>query len=221
MKRFAILMLAVSTLAVAWAYAGNAPKPSSMPITWELSFKRLDVVRPIRVVLPGEKQAKTFWYLRYRIINDTGDDRTFVPSFDLCTNTGQLFTAKTTVPRILFDKIKQLHNQPLLQTQTAVTGKILQGEDNAKDGVAIWPDFDHSAGSLDVFVGGLSGEKKVVKLPKPIKVEMSDGAGKTTTVTVDEIVLTKTLQLTYEVPGEAGARFNTPAKLANTQWVMR
>ncbi|HDZ22748.1 hypothetical protein LCGC14_0451530 [marine sediment metagenome] len=222
MKRsYLLISMVVTALAVGWAIAGSAPAPATTPITWELDFEPLDVLRPIRIVLPGQTKATTFWYLRYRIFNDTGEDRQFIPSFDLCTNTGQLFNAKTAVPRVVFDKIKAHHNQPLLKNLAAMTGKILQGEDNAKDGVAIWPDFDAGAGRAVVFIGQLSGEQRVLKLPQPVEVTMVGDDGKERTITVREVVLHKTRQLTYEIPSEPAARFTTPTRLVDKRWIMR
>ena len=222
MKRLLLLaVLASGLLAVGIALAGTAPEPETAPITWELDFQPLGVIRPLRIVLPGDEHASTFWYLRYRIINDTGEDRQFIPSFDLCTDTGQLFNAKTPIPRVVYEEIKSLHNQPLLTNIAGAAGKILQGEDNAKDGVAIWPDFDPEAGSVDVFVGGLSGEEEAVALPSPLTATVVNAAGEEVTVTIDEVVLQKTLQLTYTIPGEADARFTTATVLADENWVMR
>lgn len=222
MKRLVLLIvLGAGLFAVGIALAGDAPVPESMPITWELEFRVLGSLRPIRIILPGDDHATTFWYLRYRITNDTGDDRQFIPSLDLCTDTGQLFNAKTAVPRVVYDEIKSLHSQPLLKNTAGMTGKILQGEDNAKDGVAIWPDFDPAAGEVDIFVGGLSGEHVTIALPSPIEATILNHQGEQVIVTVSEVVLQKTLQLSYAVPGEAAARFNTPTTLTAETWVMR
>ena len=222
MKRLLLLaVMASGLLAVGIALAGTAPRPESMPVTWELDFEPLGVIRPIQIVLPGDSEATTFWYLRYRITNTRGDDQVFIPSFDLCTDTGQLFNAKTAVPRVVFQEIKSLHNQPLLRGLADITGKVLQGEDNAKDGVAIWPDFDPAAGRVDIFVGGLSGEHQTIALPSPIETTIINDEGVEITVRVEEVVLKKTLRLGYTVPGEAAARFNTPITLATESWVMR
>ncbi len=221
MKRLVLLTVAVAAALAGLATAGNFPEPSAVPIAWELEFQALDVIKPIRVTLPGDNHPTTFWYLRYRITNNTGQDRQFIPSFDLCTNTGHLFTDRTTVPKVVFGAIKKLHNQPILQDVAGMTGKLLQGDDNAKEGVAIWPDFDHEAGFVEVYVGHLSGEEQVIKLPAPVEMTYIGADGKTTTRVSDEIVLYKQTQLTYAVPGEAAGRFITPAQLVKKRWVMR
>ena len=73
-----------------------------------------------------------------------------------------------------------------------LTGKLLQGEDNAKSGVAIWRDFDAKAGAFDLLLGGLSGETAEIQLPKPIEVVETDTDGKETVVLKSKAILSKT-----------------------------
>jgi hypothetical protein len=40
-------------------------------------------------------------------------------------------------------------------------------------------------------------------------------------VTKDKLILTKTLQLAYGIPGEPEARLRAPVKLQQQNWVMR
>ena len=86
---------------------------------------------------------------------------------------------------------------------------------------AVWQDIDAASGGFDVFVGGLSGETTVVKLPQPVKVVQYDARGEGKEVMTDEILLTKQLQLSYKLPGEASARVYNGAVFAAKQWVMR
>jgi hypothetical protein len=102
-----------------------------------------------------------------------------------------------------------------------ITGTILQGEDNRLDGVAIFRDFDPAARSIDVFIGGASGETAVVKLPTKVLVDEIDIRGQTRRVLKDTMVLHKTLQLTYSLPGEAEARFSVAPRQTAKRWVMR
>ena len=112
-------------------------------------------------------------------------------------------------------------NNPLLQESTAIIGKLLQGNDNAKTGVAIWPDFDARSGVIDIFVGGLSGEMTEITLPEAIEVMQLDASGKQNKVTKSTVVLNKTLDLRYSVPGEASNRANVTPVLEKKSWVMR
>jgi len=199
---------------------GKPPKPLTVPLQWELKID-IERLRCLPMRLPGEKRDQLFWYLRYTVTNLTDEDHVFVPEFILYTETGQVSRAGKSVPTAVFYKIKKLHEDPLLKTQTSVTRKILRGRDNAKSGAAIWPDFDPNCGVIDIFIGGLSGETKTIPLPKPVKVVETDYLGNKKTVTKNSLILTKTLQLRYLIAGEKAARRRTVPKLLKKQWVMR
>jgi hypothetical protein len=199
----------------------TAPKPAEVPTSWQLDFE-YEKPQAVRVRLPGERQARVYWVILYTVANHTEDDRIFVPDFALYTDTGQLLRAGTNVPSRVFERVKRVYNQPLLKSMTAMTGKLLQGDDNARTGAAIWPDFDPEAGRFDIFVGGLSGEAVEVALPAPVTVEEMDPlTGKMQAVQKTKVVLSKTLRVRYAVPGEAAARLDAPVKQAETEWVMR
>lgn len=205
----------------------TAPEPSAIPIKWELDFE-YQVPQPIEVIIPGESKPKLFWYMLYKVTNRTVDQMTgrgteqdFIPEFVMYTETGQMLYSGQRISSAVFDAIKQRHNNPLLQNQADITGRILFGEDNAKDGVAIWPDFDPKAGSFEVFVSGLSGETAEVKLPRPITVTETDAFGESRTVTKDKVILSKTLQASFTVQGETQSRMYTKAKARGKKWVLR
>lgn len=196
------------------------PKPTVVPLTWEFGIE-YDELRPIAVKLLGRDKPQLFWYLRYTVTNRSDREHFFVPEFVLYTNTGQLLRAGRNTPTAVFFQIKKLHNDPLLKTQTSMTRKILLGQDNAKAGVGIWPDFDPNTGIVDVFIGGLSGETKSIALPKPVQITETDLKGKKRTVSKSRLLLAKTLHLRYRVPGEAANRLHVRPKLLKKQWVMR
>ncbi len=215
----AIAVLAMIGAVIGLAVAG--PSPSDVPVTWELDVYLPDVALPIVVTLPGSDEESVFWYLRYEVTNDTGEDREFTPVIDLTTNTGHIIRAGTNTPTLVYERIKALYNQPLLKNMPAMAGRFLQGDDNAKMGVAIWPDFDGDAGQIDIFITGLSGEMQIVKLPNPVEQTVTDVDGNSVVEQVTEMVLRKTLKLTYALPGEKAARLTTPPTLISRQWVMR
>ena len=214
-------VLALAALAVlTQARAGTAPRPAELAMAWQLDFES-EPPRAVQITLPGQAQPTTFWYVRYRVTNHTGEDQIFVPEFMLYTDTGDLMRAGRRVPTAAFDAIKKILNNPLLREMTDMTGKLLQGDDNAKEGLAIWPDMAEGVGRFKVFIGGLSGESAEVNLPVPITVTRMDYNGKMETVTKDKAVLSKTLELSFSVPGEAAGRIRTPVKLLDRKWVMR
>jgi hypothetical protein len=196
------------------------PKPLTVSPQWQFEIELGDF-RPIAVRLPDKKEDQIFWYLRYTVTNRSGDDRVFVPEVILYTDTGEIVRAGKQTPMAVFNKIKALYNDPLMKIPTAMTGKLLQGEDNAKSSVAIWPDFDPNAGKVSIFVGGLSGETVSVNLPAPITVSEPDWRGQEHVVTKDKLLLVKTLELQYAIPGEKAARRYLTPKLIKQLWVMR
>ena len=199
------------------------PKPTVVPLQWEFKIE-LDELRSIpvaRVGTDGRTKKHLFWYLRYTVTNRSGQDHMFVPEFVLYTGTGQLLRTGGGVPKNVFYEVKKLHNDPMLKTQTSMTRKLLLGQDNAKSGVAIWPDFDAKAGMIDIFITGLSGETRAIDLPKPVETTETDWKGNRKRVTKSRLILAKTLRLRYAVPGEKAARHNTVPKLVKREWVMR
>lgn len=198
------------------------PEPTVVPLQWEFDIE-LDQLRSIPVVLSekGKTSERLYWYLRYTVTNQGAEDHVFVPEFVLYTSTGQLIRAGRRAPTEVFYQIKKLHHDPMLKTQTSMTRKLLRGQDNAKSGVAIWPDFDAETGIIDIFITGLSGETKAVSLPKPIEVEETDWKGNRQTVTKTRLILAKTLHVRYTIPGEQSARRDAVPKLVKREWVMR
>lgn len=216
----AIGALVIFSTALLVGQAKTAPKPSPVPVQWEID---IDVQKPkaLRVRATGESPARVFWYMVYTVTNNTPKDQVFVPEFTLYTDTGQILRAGQQVPTTVFDAIKNTANDPLLRDTIGVAGKLLQGTDNAKTGVAIWPDFDPQAGAFDVFIGGLSGETTEIKLPEPIDVRQRDAKGEIKTVTKDKMILSKTLHLRYSILGEAAARLGVTPSLVSKDWIMR
>ena len=206
-------LVAVVVLCASWAL--TAPKPSAAPSTWELQFS-FEVPRPIQVKLPGSDKAATFWYIRYTVTNSTNDEQQFMPDFVLYTDTGQLLRAGKGVPSSVFEAVKEASGDPMLKDQSSMVGRLLRGADNSKDGVAIFTDIEPEAGAFDIFIGGLSGETAVVTLPSPITVSLE---GKT--IQKDKVVLCKTLQLHFLLPGEAQSRAESEVRFQAKAWVMR
>ena len=219
-KSLVAAVLAALIVGVCIVPASTAPRPSEVPVNWEMNFSYASP-KPIEIKLPGRAKPQIFWYLLYTVTNRTGDEQIFVPEFLLYTDSGQVIRAGRKVPTAVYQRIKKLYNNPLLKDMSGMTGKMLHGEDYAKDGVAIWTDFDPKSGAFDIFAGGLSGETAEIVPPTPIRTEQTDYTGKKTVVVKSKIVLTKTLKLHYSIPGEAAARLYTPVRLVEKAWAMR
>ncbi len=198
----------------------SAPEPSQAAIEWELEFEHA-APTPILVEVPGRVEPELYWFMPYKVSNRTGEDRFFVPDIVLYTSTGQILRSNENVNLAAYEYIKQVLNEPLLRDNAGMTGKMLQGADNAKLGVAIFKDFDPEASDFDIFVGGLSGEYATVELPTPIEVTQVDLDGEQKIVTKSRIVLSKTLKLSYSLRTEARARMSAKPELNEKVWVMR
>ncbi len=193
-----------------------APEPALVPPagTWQLDFEIHGEPRRISIILPGDAEPRSFWYLLYTITNNTGQDVEFYPQFELMTDTFKLYNAGDKVRRPVFEAIRKRYAEtiPLLEPQSMLTGRLLVGKDNARDSVAIFEDFDPNATEASVFVAGLSNET--------VKMEISEKAESGEKVT-KEVLLRKTLMLKYQVPGD---RFNPEKRVMlyrDREWLMR
>jgi hypothetical protein len=215
MIKLIVVLAMLSTLAIA------APTPTPAVVTWEMDCMIPDTLKPIQMTVGEAAQPTTFWYLRILVTNETNNDIDFIPDVDLVTNTGEMHANDVDVPVSVFPAIKGLYNQPLLMDLTDATGKVLQGNDNAKAILLAFADFDPAAGQADIYITGLSGETETVTLPTPITRTFVGIDGIETTETVGAITLRKTLKLTYQLPGSAQARLTEQATLIAKEWVMR
>lgn len=221
MERRAKLGVAVAAALVLGAtWAVSAPQPRIVPTDWVVR-SRIQAPQSIRVKLPGQREAQTFWYVLYTVTNKTGATRVFVPDFTLYADSGQILGAADVVSPSVFEAIQNRHNNPLLKVRSDITGDLLEGEDNAKDGVAIFRDVDPTARRLDLFVGGLTGESAEVKLPVKVMLDQPDLEGRTTKVLTQTIVLHKALQLRYRLPGGPVAHVDVRPRLDLRRWIMR
>ena len=218
--KYLVVIAAAAILAAAGAMALAEPKPSPTSDAWELEVE-FQPLQAIQVDIPGHG-VQNFWFLRYTVINHTGEDQIFVPDFTLYTDAGDLLHGMKGVPPRVYDQVKKVFNDPLLKDQTAMTGKLLQGEDNAKNGVAIFKDFDGIAGEVHIFIGGLSGETAEVELPQEVTLKEVDPKGNLVEVVRKKVMLAKTMDLTYIFPGNPAAKtFREQLQPKDKTWVMR
>ncbi|MBN2210551.1 MAG: hypothetical protein JW709_04070 [Sedimentisphaerales bacterium] len=191
-----------------------APKPSLVPEPglWQLDIQLHGQPQQINVVLPGDTEPTRFWYLLYTITNNTGEDVNFYPRADLFTDTLLTYTGGAKSRRQVFEAIRQRHATaiPLLEMESQVTGPILQGEDNARDTVAIFEEFDPQATKVQIFISGLSNETVQVKNPMGAQGKESD-----------TVLLRKTLALDYQVPGDEYNPANRVLLYRGRNWIMR
>lgn len=214
--RFARAAVPVAALAgllagaspVGWtAVCLAAPEPDPVPKRWELSI----TPGPLRIATVDVAGVGpcTFFYFTYKAVNNTGNDLLFAPSFELSTDEGDLVHAGRNVPSAVTDEIMRRLDSPFIQDQINVIGQILQGEENAKEGVVIWPVPTVKPGQVTIYCKGFSGETKTLDVP-------DKSAGD-----VKHITLSKQYMIRFNLPGELNARDSAPLGVTERRWIMR
>lgn len=180
--------------------ASAHPKPAAVPYRWQLEFE------------PGELRAwvdptdnTPYWYFTYTVANRTGQEQVWAPAFTLLTDQGEIIPAGEGVSLRVTSTIQRILDNELLETQNEVIGELLQGREHAKDGLVVWAMPTTDLTEVSMFVRGLSGETAKVKNP----------------VTRKDVVLHKTLQRDYLIPGNVLSRGSEPAVLVSERWIFR
>jgi hypothetical protein len=97
-----------------------------------------------------------------------------------------------------------------------MAGILRVGEDQAKEGVAIWREPSPKMGRFSIFATGLSGEAVILKDDKGKAVERTNPEGKK-----EPVVLWKTLEIDYLMPGDEKNPGNDVIELVEQKWIMR
>ncbi len=195
------------------------PKPSVYPVSWQIKFEHS---APKRVVVrtPGSNAPQAYWYLTYTVTNLTDQEQRFLPVFEMVTKDGTVVRSDKDIPAGVFDEIKKReHNRKSLEPTQKIAGRLLIGEDQARDGVAIFPEPSTRMGTFEIFVGGISGETLTLKNGEEFKV------ADWTKVTDEEkkglTTVRKTLQLNYQVAGDEIRPEDDAVIAKGEEWVMR
>jgi hypothetical protein len=199
-------------LGVASARMQAAPDARS----WQFDVEFHDPQR-LRLQLPGEAEETTFWYLLFRVTNNTGADRPFFPTFRLVTDTLQVVEGGASISPRVYDAIAARHRgqMPFLAPPFKATGTLLQGAANARESVVVFRDFDPNANNFSVFFSGFSGA--VERAPNPAY----DAARGDSDDNPREFLLRRTLSVTYDLPGDAVTRDQARPVRRTREWVMR
>jgi hypothetical protein len=187
----AIVLSPTGLVAPTFAGPTTFPSPSPYPISWELNF---DHGQPKRIIVevPGVPTPTAYWYMTYTVTNKTDKEQVWLPHFEMVTRTGNVIRSDENIPKKVFDDIKRYEADQFLEQFTTIGGEIRLGEDEARDGVAIWKEPDPRMGNFSIFVAGLSGEAVQMKDDSGQPMKDADG---------NLVVLRKTLQLNYIVRG--------------------
>jgi len=203
---FTRLALIVGVLA-SFVVGAWAPEPDPVPRRWQLDFK----IGPLRMVTldTSEGGSSQFYYLTYRVTNTSGEDLLLAPSFELSTAAGELLRSGRDVPAQVTAQVLELLSNPFIEDQIGILGVIMQGEENAKDGVVIWPVTDMHPEEVAVYASGFSGETKYENTRDP------------KTGQPERKVLRKTFMARYSMPGELDGRGSQPFPPYEQKWIMR
>lgn len=240
--RLRILTIVAMLMGMGAAIALATPEPSAIPVAWEL---KLDPTQPMRIQVDTGSGKKTYWYLLYTVKNETGEDIDFHPEIvrvnemdsevpaDKVSENPAAAPKVTVDPSIvgldarIFKAIAQRHakTHPFLVTPVEAIGRLLQGSDNARTSVAVFPELDPRVNKFTIFFGGLSGER--ITRPNPAyeartgAADQSNGHGADDDVNPKLFVLRKTLAMPYTLPGDPRTRVNATPVLGRMTWVMR
>ncbi len=199
--RFCLATIFLSLLAISTFAA--FPKPSIYPIAWELTFKHA-IPHRIVVSVPGQSEPQAFWYMTYTVQNDGKEEQMFLPDIELALQDGRVIRSDNNISPAVFDAIKRQTDDSLLQPYLKIAGILRVGEDEAKDGVAIWPEPMPRLEHFSIFVQGLSGEAVTIPGPKN-----------------KPIILRKTLELKYIFRGDEFYPDQTKVDQNAENWIMR
>lgn len=182
------------------------PQPAPVPKRWQLDLE-MGPFRMATVDVGGVPRA--YYYLTYRVVNNTGRDQLLAPAWDLASEDSAVQRSGRDVPAEVTREIINRLGNPFIQDQIAIIGPLLQGVENAKYGVVIWPVREMNVDYIQVFAAGFSGETATIKTPDP-----ETGATKS-------ILLRKTLMTRYHSPGELDPNSIDPLPPEDRRWVMR
>jgi len=217
-----ILSCIALALAIAVAFPSSKvqayPKPSVNRVSWELDFKH-GLPQRIAVTLPGADAPKAFWYMTFTVTNNSKEEQSFLPIFDLVDDHGNVHRSDQNIPKNVFDAIKAREKIKLLEPISKASGRILVGPDQAHDSVAIWPEPLERMGSFTIYVTGLSGEAVWFKDGQETPLSKADWV-KTKPEDAGNI-LRKTLQIDIQVPGDEFNQGRDIVLKKHEDWVMR
>ncbi len=214
MIRRLVLSAAVLFAGFGGAMVSAAPQAGLINPSWELDVEFFD---PQRITISTATGDQTYWYVLYRVINRTGKDVRFFPSFRIVTDTLKVVDAGDGVHPSAYDAIADRHRKDFqfFAPPAKITGLLLQGMANARESAAVFQTFDPQASSFTVYMGGMAGEKVRVNNPAfdPNQKESADNPR--------SFLAQRTLAVQYDLPGDPNTRAIARPIRRNREWVMR
>lgn len=180
-----------------------APEPDAVPRRWQLDVEpgHLRVMN----VAAEATGPRLYYYFTYTVTNNSGQDRLLAPAWELSTDTFDLMRSGRDVPLEVTGRIKDSLQNGLVKDQINIIGNLLQGKENAEQGVLVWPVGDTAPSVVTVYGAGFSGEtaKEPVAGSKEPK------------------ILRKTLMIRYRVAGDLSKQGGAPLEEIERRWIMR
>jgi hypothetical protein len=208
-------IVAVLILAFLPSSSQAFPEPSPYPISWDLRF---DYQTPKRLVVrtaPG-REPEAFWYMTFTVANLSREEHNFLPRFEMLSNEGEVFRSDSNIPLVVLETIRIKEHNARIEGLNDMAGILRVGEDQGREGVAIWREPSPKMGRFSIFATGLSGEAVILKNAKGKAVERTNPEGKK-----EPVVLWKTLQLDYHMAGDEKNPGNDVIELVEQKWIMR
>jgi hypothetical protein len=206
----AIATAAGAMLLVPISSALAAPEPSAVPTRWELDLEP----GPLRVGTIDVEGVgpRSFFYLTYKVVNNSSEDLYFAPIFELCTDDGEARRAGQDVPMQVTSELLENLSNPFLLDQISIIGNLSRGEENAREGLIVWPAENLKVDEVVVYCVGFSGETR--RIVKPDAPPGEDGKPQ-------EVVLRKTMMLVHSTPGDLTGRGTRPLDRTIARWILR
>ncbi len=202
-KVLGIAAAGVLALAGSAPLMGLAPEPDPVPRRWELQVDTSEL-HLVTIDVPG-LGARKYMYMTFKTTNNSGQDLLFAPSFELSDGDGHVYRSGRDVPMVVTQNLLQQTQNPFIQDQIGVIGELLQGAENTKDGLVIWPVEGFNPSQITVYAAGFSGETKTVASP--------DGK--------DKFILRKSLRLEFLPPGDLSTIAGDTFAVNTRSWIMR
>jgi hypothetical protein len=212
-------------VALAGTLPAAVPPAGPNPLTWQFTF---DYSIPKRLVITprGADKAQAYWYVTYTISNRGRQAEQFNPIFEMVTDDGlvirsddkryemvdgQVREVKRTlvtrgakneiterIPQDVLTTIRDREKNPSLQSVNQISGPLRAGPDEARQGVAIFPEPKPRMGQFSIFVAGLSGDLIDLKKVGTDYVERK----KDEMPASDDVILRRTYQIRCQVLGD-------------------
>jgi hypothetical protein len=183
-----------------------APEPSPIPKRWQLDITTSPLQTAV-ISTPGSS-PRAYFFMTYRVTNNSPQDLLFAPSFELATDEGDLLRSGRDVPLDVTREILGRLDNPLVEDQISIVGTLLRGPENAKQGLVIWPITQDHLNEVAVYCAGFSGETATVAIPG------ADGRPLNK-------LLRKSWMMRYRMPGDMKPGGGDLFQPNESRWIMR